>query len=111
MKKYYAKVNYYATESSQGFTNTWDVYVFDSKRARYEFVECDDRWGTAAIKQSEVTRVAANWSMSRNEYIKPKPFTSEYWGINDYDALDRGIDGLVGIVSVCQDGTMPRLFN
>ena len=108
MKRYYAKVNSYASDISHGFGNTWDVLVFDSKQARDRFVENDYRVNTQAIKRSEITKVAANWSMSFNEYIKPRPFTRDYWGIDTYE--DNDIDGYIGVVEVCRDGTMERLF-
>jgi hypothetical protein len=109
MKKYYAKVNDYASEISHGFGNTWSVYVFDSKKGRDRFVANDYRINTKAINKSEVTNVAANWDMGRNEYSRPRPFTRDYWGIDEWCTKD--IYGFIGIVSVCNDGTMPRLFS
>ena len=35
---YYAAINYKADQSSMGFSNTWNVHAFDSKRERDNFV-------------------------------------------------------------------------
>jgi hypothetical protein len=86
------------------FANTWEVVAFASKSQRDQYVaknngHWDGRnvWRCLAITRREVSRYAANWSLTRNEYNKPKPFSGEFWGIvNLYDDPD-----CLGYVQVC----------
>jgi len=75
--------------------------VFNSKKARDNFVNESTNITVRAIKRTNATRYAANWSLTFNEANRPKPFTSEYWGIVDADARD--IPGFIGYVEVCDN--------
>lgn len=112
MTIYYAATNDYASSTDVGFDNTWNVIGFESKSARDSFVESCDDLATRAIAKREVTKYASNWHMARNEYVKPAPFSGEYWGIQavwGYD--DNCPDGYAGHVMVCEpDDTAPRVF-
>lgn len=98
-------MKYYAAKNTMNFANTWEVLVFDSKKSRDEYVNKWDGhygynvWDVRAIKKSEVTQYASNYSMTRNEYNTPKPFSGQFWGISDWDE-DMSI-GLLGHVEVC----------
>lgn len=105
--KYYAAINAYSTESSIGFSNTWDVLVFNSKSARDDYVNNSTALATRAIKKSEVTSYAANYNCTFNKVIKPRPFTEEFWGI---DNDQKQIPGYLGYVRVCYPGDGVRLY-
>ena len=99
MRKYYAAFNY------SDFANTWKVYAFESKSTRDRFVHENDGFTfrnnicqCLVIKKNQVTRYAANWSLTRNELIAPKPFTEECWVI-DGNMIDRN-NGCIGQVVV-----------
>lgn len=67
--KYFAVDNAYSTETSMGFSNTWMVLVFLSRKDRDDFVSNSKDLGTKAIKRSEI-----------GEYLeKPKPFSGKAW--------------------------------
>ena len=102
--RFYAAESDYGSDTSRGFTNDWTVYVFDSKSARDEFVRTRHNLTTRSIRRDEVTKIAANWSLTQNRLIEPRPFTGEYWGIDTTLAdLYDDIHGLVGIMEVCDD--------
>ena len=98
-RKYYAIENQKGSSTSHGFSNTWSVLVFNSKASRDKFVSESINITVKAIEKKDVTRYAANWSLTYNKANKPEPFTSEYWGIVDYS--ERDIPGFVGYVEVC----------
>jgi hypothetical protein len=105
MKRYFAGQSDHGSKSSHGFANDWTVYAFSSKSARDSFVEKSDNLSCKAIPFKKVTAHAANWSLTRNEYNKPKPFSAEFWAIVPFEAWnDQGIDGCIGVVDVCFDG-------
>ncbi|MGD2065633.1 MAG: hypothetical protein PVI43_00505 [Candidatus Bathyarchaeota archaeon] len=80
--------------------------MFSSKSSRDQFVEENDgynhwsgnTWDCRAIKKSEVTTYASNWSMTRNERVSPTPFTRECWMIQR-DEFDDA-PGCLGTVCV-----------
>lgn len=80
MKRYYLAVNV------QGFDNTWDVLVFETVSDRSDYKdECDCRGILyRCIPLKLVTKYASNFNMNRNEYIKPRPFSGEYWGLREH---------------------------
>jgi hypothetical protein len=92
--KFYAACNYYASESSLGFSNTWYVRVFDSRKARDEYVENARDLATRAITRKEVPGFTVE---------HPKPFSGEYIGIIEYGEHDRErheIPGCIGYIDV-----------
>ena len=52
MKKFYAAENRYGSETSYGFSNTWDVYVFKSKKGRDNWVDSRPTLTAKKIKRS-----------------------------------------------------------
>ena len=98
MKRYYAGESTHGSETSHGFANDWNVYVFESKQARDVFVSERLNLSTIAIKRADVTKYATNMSLTANREIRPRPFTEEFWGIIDNF---EEIPGCVGVVSVC----------
>ena len=110
MTIYYAATNSYASTTSVGFANTWNVLGFHSKAARDAFVESRDDMATRAITKREVTRYASNYVLSRNEYNKPTPFSGQFWGlVSVYWQAEP--DGYAGHVMVCDpDDTADRVF-
>ena len=109
-KRFFAATNAYATRTSIGFENTWDVLAFGSRADRDAYVASATDMATRAITRREVTRYAANWSLTRDQTNKPKPFSGEYWGIDDMTSYDAP-RGLLGQVVVCEPtDTYPSLF-
>lgn len=87
---YYAANNHYGSPTDVGFANTWYVLAFETKAERDAYVENSTSRAARAIYRHEVTSYATNWHMTRNEYIKPRPFSGEYWGIDE-----------TGLIHVC----------
>ena len=86
-----------------GFANDWRVIVFSSKAARDRYVETTPNISTKAIKASEATQRATNYSLNDNRQIAPRPFTGEYWGIVDFYDEDDHPEGAIGTLEVCHD--------
>jgi hypothetical protein len=99
MKHYYSKESAHGSESSMGFANDNVVKVFKSKKERDNYVSNSRNISCEPIKRNEVTNHARNWHMTQNCYIEPRPFQSEFWGINDWDS-DESI-GCIGTIEVC----------
>ena len=75
--KFYAATNSYGTESSIGFTNTWNVYAFNSKELRNEYVEQSTDISTRAIPKREI-----------GEYIEAaKPFSGLRRAIDNSEGM------------------------
>lgn len=92
---FYAAINSYSSETSIGFTNTWEVLAFESKVDRDNYVANSNDLATRSIYRHEIGR-----------YIdRPKPFTGEFWGVDtfnvechpDYEEPPKGLIGEVGI--------------
>ena len=90
---YYAVDNTYGNESSFGFSNTWNVYAFETKKQRDKYVQLfsPNNISVQAIKRIEI-----------KDYLKtPKPFSGEAYRL-DYSFTSCNI-----IVS--NDATFPKL--
>lgn len=110
MKRFFAGESDAGTSTSHGFANDWTVYVFSNRQARDAFVSDRKNLSTVAIAKKDVTKHAANWSMTRNEYNKPRPFIGEFWGIvENYRGVEE-IDGCIGVVEVCDADGHPAGF-
>ena len=108
MKRYFAGQSAHGTSTSHGFANDWDVYVFNSKRARDEFVENSENITTIPVLAKNATDRAANWSLTDNCQYKPEPFSGEYWGI--VPSLEN-IPGCIGELTVCfTDDSYERFY-
>ena len=95
---FYAADNHYSDETGVGFVNTWYVLAFETRTWRDEYVRTAAGMAARAILKSEVTRyVTAGGNRG------PRPFTGEYFGIDDrlyrYSEQDAP-HGLLGEVSV-----------
>ena len=92
-------MRFYAYKT-RGFANDHVVHVFNSRNARDSWV--DDAFGRYAIKRSEVTKHAANWSCTSNCTIRPRPFSGEYWAIVpwDYDTHNPTPEGCLGTIGI-----------
>jgi hypothetical protein len=55
-KTYYAADNEYGNEFDCGFSNTWYVIAFTSKKARDEYVRTSKAKSTRAIKAREIKK-------------------------------------------------------
>ena len=76
-KTYFAATNAYATESSIGFTNTWNVYAFKTKQLRNEYVNDANDLSTRAIPKRSI-----------GQYIEAaKPFSGQRRAIDDSDGM------------------------
>jgi hypothetical protein len=71
---YYAVTNQYSNELSFGFYNTYNVWVFASKKERDDFVDGDPALATKSIPRSAVTHYISNLQ----DRI---PFSSSYVGV------------------------------
>jgi len=113
-RRYFSAESTHGSESSMGFGNDTVVYVFSSKLARDNYVRDSRNISCRAIKRYQVTNEAANYSLTRNTYNRPRPFSTEFWGITNWRSRDWEIGGLVGAVEVCIPGGCPtateRLF-
>lgn len=77
MKTFFAATNAYSTESSIGFTNTWNVYAFKTKSLRDGYVADASDLSTRAIPKRAI-----------GEYIEAaKPFSGQRRAINDQEGL------------------------
>lgn len=103
IRKYFSAESSHGSESSYGFANDIIVRVFASRKSRDRYVENSTNLSCRTIKAEDATKEAANYSLTQNREIRPRPFTGEYWGIvmTDADAL---IGGCLGTVEVCRDG-------
>ena len=110
MKRFFAGQSDHGSSTSHGFANDWTVYAFDSKRARDKFVADSDNLTCTAIDANKATRRAANWSLTRNEYNAPKPFTNEYWGVGHCFDYTKEIPGCIGVLVVCGGTGWPEEF-
>jgi hypothetical protein len=100
-------MKFYAAQNKLGFANSWEVFVFSNKKDRDDYVKMTDGYcpvlqrvvDCKAIKKDVITCYAANYSMSQNRVLKPRPFTNECWMYSD-DLCDEGTKGLIGKVFV-----------
>lgn len=108
-QRFYSAESDHGTESSRGFANDTTVMVFDSKAARDRYVEESRNISCEAIKRNEVTREAANLSLTDNRVRKPNTFNGEFWGIVDMcDMIGwEKPDGYIGQVDVCNSDEAP----
>lgn len=103
MKRFFAGESDRGSCTSYGFANDWTVYVFDNRDDRDCFVRNRDNLSCIAIPAHQATSRAANWSMTRNEYNKPKPFSGEFWAIGHMTEETTGIPGCIGVLFVGYD--------
>lgn len=102
-KRFFSAESFNGSETSYGFSNDTIVRVFSSKKARDNYVFESQNLSCEAIKFADVTRHATNYSMTKNEDIRPKPFHGEYWCIApDYamESSDVSIDGYIGVIEI-----------
>jgi len=90
---------FYSAEGD--FTNTTTVYAWESKTARDAYIERVGKPTCYAIRKNKVGINAANWSMTGNCMIEPKPFTGEYWGIVELFQEEKMPAECVGKVEIC----------
>ena len=93
--KYYAIVNLYGSETSHGFSNTWQILVFKTKNSRDKYVEKSPNITTSKIKKSELS--------GYTPYVKP--FSGDYLGIEP--APEKEINGFIGYVVVANQYSQP----
>lgn len=89
---------HYAAMNQMGFDNSWEVFVFDSRRARDTYVDQHDQ--AIAITSRQATAYAANYSMAENRPMRPRPFTDERWMIYRWDDPSAMPQGCLGRVEV-----------
>ena len=76
-KTFYAATNAYSTESSIGFTNTWNVYAFKTKSLRDGYVADASDLSTRSIPKSAI-----------GDYIEAaKPFSGLRRAIDDCEGM------------------------
>lgn len=95
MKKFYMAHNYMGSQYSQGFANTWEVWVFSSKVARDDYIKNSLNITDKAISKSQVKDYAD----------KPKPFSGQRRAIETrYSPNGKDIAGLLGTVGLFYNG-------
>lgn len=97
MKKYFSSESAHGSSTSWGFSNDTIVYVFVSKKDRDNYIKKSTNLSVKAIKKSEVTKQATNFSLTQNKDIKPNPFKGEFWGIAKVEENENKIIGQVEI--------------
>ena len=107
-KRYFSAESAHGSESSYGFSNDTIVLVFDSKTARDNYVSECKNISCKAIPFKSATKYASNYSLTRNMYMSPIPFTPEYWGITNDITDYTDINGCLGEVAVCNDNCYPK---
>lgn len=111
-RKYYSSESARGSNESIGFSNDTIVRVFESKKYRDQHVNDPDNISTHAILRSEVTTCAANWSMTDNCLIKPRPFSREFWGIVDRDyGAGYKPEGQIGVIEIVDGDSEPCLVD
>ncbi len=99
-KRYFAAESAHGNESSHGFSNDTIVRVFSSRTARDAYVEESRNVSCHAIAARLATSFAANWSMTHNCNIAPRPFSEEFWGI--VTDADNDLSCCLGTLEVCR---------
>lgn len=97
-KYYYAGGSNHGSDTSFGFANDWTVYVFKTETGRDNWIENAHNLSARKIERKDITKYAANYSLTRNELIKPNPFSGRFWGV-----VEDNIG--IGHIEVCDDGT------
>ena len=103
MRNYYSAESVHGSETSFGFANDIVVSAWCSKKERDEYVSNSQNLSCQKIQRKQVTRYAKNYDITKNRYIKPTPFTEEFWCIADIDYTAEEIPGLVGTVCIGPD--------
>jgi len=100
-KRFFSAESAHGSSSSYGFSNDTVVYAFGSKKDRDNYVDKSKNISCRKIIFSEVTKMAANVSLTMNNNGgRPKPFSCEYWGIVNCGFEDFP-EGCIGRVEVC----------
>jgi hypothetical protein len=104
-KRYFACQSAHGGLTSYGFSNDIDVFVFESKSDRDKFVQESKNLSCKAIRKSQVTSKASNYNLRTHQRYKPKPFSGEFWGI-DNSWLPEFAEkyNVIGTVIVCSYG-------
>lgn len=112
-KRFFSAESAHGSSSSYGFSNDTVVYAFGSKKDRDDYVDKSKNISCRKIIFSEVTKMAANVSLTTNNNGgRPQPFSSEYWAIVN-DNFSNFPLGCIGRVEVCTDddyGIIERLY-
>lgn len=111
MKRYFAGQSAHGSETSHGFANDWDVFVFDSKQSRDLFVSESKNLSTVSVLAKDATSRAANYSLTDNKENRPEPFSGEFWGVSDTYMLENNISGCIGQLVVCDQYDRAERFN
>ena len=100
-KLYYAGASDHGSNTGYGFANDWTVLVFADKKSRDNWVENCGNLSAVPIKRRDVTKRAANWSLTQNKLMEPDTFKGEFWGINNLNSDEK--NGIVGYIVVFDD--------
>lgn len=105
-RRFFSAESAHGSATSRGFSNDTIVLAFNSKRARDAYVAASSNLSCEAILFHRVTKMAANYNLTRNTDGRPNTFRGEFWGIESLNYVQdwAGIGGLIGQVSVCFDG-------
>jgi hypothetical protein len=97
---YYSAHNSYASDTDLGFSNTWEVWGWDSKKSRDAYLtQCRDL-ASRGIKKKEIGRYLPD----------PRPFSGEAFRLNPMDSYNDDMPaGFLGKVETSSDG-WSRIF-
>jgi hypothetical protein len=86
MTKFYAKHNAYATETSSGFANTWEISRFADRLARDKFVEAMAHKGAQSTTRADaIDTFAGNYRSVGKDVPRGGLFGEQRLGSNFYN--------------------------
>jgi len=100
VRKYFTRESAHGSATSYGFDNDTIVLVFSSRHARDAYIVSASDLSLRPIPRCDVGREAANWSMSQNRMIRPRPFSGECWVIEPQSYADDEIQGCLGTIGI-----------
>ena len=99
-RKFYSRESVHGSSTSHGFNNDILVKVFANKHDRDYYVSNSNNISCYAITRNDVTKEAANLSLTDNRIIKPNVFQGEYWAVLPIDKNEHNIIGIIGIADI-----------
>ena len=111
MARFFLGYSQAGSDVSHGFANDHIVEVYSSKKERdFALAEISiHNISAIALKKNEVTEYLSNYSLTRNTYNKPRPFSNEFWGVTDYRLLNNEKrEGYIGDVEVINGYTFQK---
>lgn len=96
-RRYYAASNAYGSETSTGFSNTWQVHVFSNPQDRNEWVDGRNDMASRVIKRSEIPYYLSD------EDNTPTPYSGEHRAVVPSIETDQ-VAGHIGRIETVPSG-------